>query len=163
VTAAASVFFFRPEFDEFLYAAIGAEGTGMPLSVLSALSRLNIDPWEEAADLSELPAGIATERLASLIARLPGGRWAAADSQTIAGRLIKLLPCRSRPKTPAGEKVHGIQAMTGSTFATILLCVALGLAGLLIAVMWERSRGDDGAAPTVSTASPPQISAPGPR
>ena len=51
----ASVSFFRPEFDDFLYAAIGSDKDEMPLSVLSALARLNIDPWEEAAELSELP------------------------------------------------------------------------------------------------------------
>ena len=130
----ASVFFFRPEFDDFLYAPIGAEGSGMALSVLSALSRLNIDPWKEAAELFELPAGTATERLALLIARLPGGRWATAESQTIAGRLIKLLPRRSSFKTPTVEQARGFRAMTGSTFATILLCVALAITALIFAV-----------------------------
>jgi hypothetical protein len=76
VTAAASVSFFRPEFDDFLYAAIGADRNEMPLTVLSALSRLDVDPWAEAAELSELPKDTAAQRLASLIARLPGGRWA---------------------------------------------------------------------------------------
>jgi hypothetical protein len=74
VTAAASVFFFRPEFDDFLYAAIGSDKSEMPLSVLSALSRLDIDPWEEAAELAELPTETATQRLASLIARLQRSR-----------------------------------------------------------------------------------------
>jgi hypothetical protein len=54
VTAAPSVSFFRPEFDDFLYAPIGADRNEMPLTVLSALSRLDIDPWKEAAELSEL-------------------------------------------------------------------------------------------------------------
>ena len=160
MTAAASVLFFRREFDDFLYAPIGADNGEMPLSVLSALSRLNIDPWEEAAALSELPADTAIQRLALLIARLPGGRWAAADSHTIAGRLVNLLPRRSNFMPPVAEKVQGLHAMTGSTFATFLLCVAMGLAVLLIAVVWERSRSDDGAAPAVGTTSPGQTSAP---
>ena len=88
MTAAASVSFFRPEFDDFLYAPIGADRGEMPLSVLSALSRLNVDPWREAAELSELPKGVATQRLASLIARLPDGRWPLADARAIADRLI---------------------------------------------------------------------------
>jgi hypothetical protein len=41
VTAAASVSFFKPEFGDFLYAAIGADRNEMPLTVLSALSRLD--------------------------------------------------------------------------------------------------------------------------
>ena len=79
MTPGASVSFFRPEFDDFLYAPIGADRNEMPLSVLSALARLDIDPWEEAAELSELPKDTATQRLASLIARLPGGQWTQAD------------------------------------------------------------------------------------
>ena len=54
MTPAVSVSFFRPEFDDFLYAAIDTDKDEMPLSVLSALARLNVDPWEEAAELSEL-------------------------------------------------------------------------------------------------------------
>jgi hypothetical protein len=81
VTPATSISFFRPEFDDFLYAPIGADGGEMPLSVLSALARLDLDPWQEAAELSELPKGTATQRLAALIARLPGGRWTLADSR----------------------------------------------------------------------------------
>jgi len=34
MTAAASVSFFRPEFDDFLYAPIGADRNEMPLTVL---------------------------------------------------------------------------------------------------------------------------------
>jgi hypothetical protein len=49
MTPAASISFFRPEFDDFLYAAIYTDKDGMPLSVLSALARMNVDPWEEAA------------------------------------------------------------------------------------------------------------------
>ena len=84
MTPGASVSFFRPEFDDFLYAPIGSDKDEMPLSVLSALARLNIDPWEEAAELSELPKSPAVQRLASLIAQLQGGRWTLADSRTIA-------------------------------------------------------------------------------
>ena len=79
-----SVSFFRPEFDDFLYAPIGADRNEMPLSVLSALARRDVDPWEEAAELSELPKRTASQRLAALIARLPGGRWTQADSRGIA-------------------------------------------------------------------------------
>ena len=52
------------EFDDFLFVPIGADRNEMPLTVLSALSRLDLDPWEEAAELSELPKDTATQRLA---------------------------------------------------------------------------------------------------
>jgi hypothetical protein len=43
------------EFDDFLYAPIVEGGNGMVLSVLSALARVNVDPWDEAARLARLP------------------------------------------------------------------------------------------------------------
>ena len=42
-------------FDDFLFAPIGEERNGMLLSVVSALARLNVDPWQEAANLAQLP------------------------------------------------------------------------------------------------------------
>ena len=142
VTAAASVSFFKPEFGDFLYAAIAADRNEMPLTVLSALSRLDVDPWKEAAELSELPKDAATQRLASLIGRLPGGRWSVADSKAIADRLVELLPRRSRSKVQSNEKAHGLQQMTGSPI--VLICATLALVALIIAASFQRStRSDD--------------------
>jgi hypothetical protein len=164
VTAAASVSFFRPEFDDFLYAPIGADRGEMPLSVLSALSRLDVDPWREAAELCELPKGVATQRLASLIARLPGGRWPLADARTIADRLIQLLPRSGSSSAPPAVKARGLHGMNVSTSTIVLICAALAIAGLIIAASYERtSRSDDGDAPAYSRASPPQTSAPSSR
>jgi hypothetical protein len=56
------------EFDDFLFAPIGKDRNGTPLSVLSALARLDIDPWQEADKLSQLPGETAVQRLTSLIA-----------------------------------------------------------------------------------------------
>ena len=65
----------------------------MLLSVLSALARLDIDPWQEAAELARLPREAAVRRLASLIANLPeDGAASQRDPKTIAARLIALLP-----------------------------------------------------------------------
>ena len=80
------------EFDNFLFASIAEDRNGTPLSVLSALARLNIDPWEEAAKLTRLPGETATQRLASLIAALSDERSARLDPGTIAIRLVALLP-----------------------------------------------------------------------
>ena len=158
VTPAVSVSFFRSEFNDFLYAPIGADRNEIPLSVLSALTRLNLDPWKEAAELSDLPKDTATQRLATLIARLPGGQWAPADSGAIADRLIELLP--HRRKLPLTEDAQGHRWMTGSTVAKILICAALLVTSLVIAASRESSRGDHADAPAFSTASPPQTSSP---
>jgi hypothetical protein len=151
---AAAVTFFRPEFDDFLYAPVGADASGMTLSVLSALSRLDLDPWEEAAELSELPADTAAQRLTSLIARLPGGRWTSADVGAIAARLIELLPS---PRSTEARLVAKARLRGTSGSAVMLICVALVLAGVVVAARWERPPVD-GAAP-----SPPQTSVPNSR
>ncbi len=132
VNPAASVSFFRPEFDDFLYASIGAEGNEMPVSVLSALARLDVDPWQEAFELSELPASSAAQRLASLISRLPGGGWVQTDSQSIARRLIGLLPHSSGARVQVAQAVRGVPAMTNSRMVGILLCAVLGIAALIL-------------------------------
>jgi hypothetical protein len=87
-----SVAQFRSEFDDFLYAPVDEGHGGAFLSVLSALARLDVDPWQEAASLARMSRENATQRLASLIGALPGGLLAHLDSRTIAARLIALLP-----------------------------------------------------------------------
>ena len=163
MTAAASVFFFRPEFDDFLYAPIGADKSEMPLSVLSALSRLDIDPWEEAAELSELPTETATQRLASLIARLPGGRWAQTDARAIAVRLIELLPRQNNSKGEVSERAHHHRRMTGFTFKVILLCAAFVITALIFAASREPASLDDPADVAARSSTDPQSSVPSPR
>jgi|SRR5665213_876621 len=98
----------RSDFDAFLFAPIGEDNNdnGMQLSVLSALARQDVDPWEEAARLACLPSETATQKLTSLIAALPRGRSTRLDPGTIAARLIVLLPrgagsgLRSRTEMP---------------------------------------------------------------
>jgi hypothetical protein len=80
------------EFDDFLFAPIGESRNDVPLSVLSALARLDIDPWQEAAELARVSRETATQRLASLIAAIPDGPSAQLDPRRIAARLIALLP-----------------------------------------------------------------------
>jgi hypothetical protein len=158
MTPAASVFFVSSEFHNFLYAPIGVERNEMPLSVLLALARLSIDPWREAAELSELPKHTATHRLTSLIARLPSGRWAHADCAVIADRLIELLPHRSPSKTPLAQQARGLPEMNNSTIVKILLCAALATTALIFAASREPpSRSDYADVPAFSPASPSQV------
>ncbi len=82
----------RTDFDAFLFAPIGDDTNGMPLTLLSVLARLGIDPWEEAADLAQLPLEPALQRLTSRLEAAPNSRPASpADTVNIATRLIALL------------------------------------------------------------------------
>jgi len=80
------------EFDRFLHATIGDDGNGMRLSVLSALARLDVDPWQEAASLASLPGPSAIARLTGLITALPDEPSSHRDHESIAARLVALLP-----------------------------------------------------------------------
>jgi hypothetical protein len=142
VTPATSISFFRPELDDFLHAPIGIERNEMPLSVLSALARLGLDPWKEAAELSELPSDCATQRLAVLIVRLPGGPWTQAEARGIALRLIELLPSRS-PDVPLIEKADGLTRIAGSPGAKMLICAVLVGIALISAASCDTSSGAD--------------------
>ena len=112
MTRSVSTSLLGPEFDNFLFAPI-EDRNEMPLSVLSALARLDFDPWEEAANLAQLPGETATQRLASLIAALPDGPSAPLDPGTIAARLIALLPGRAS-NVPLRETLLGVVALIHS-------------------------------------------------
>ncbi len=89
----------RPEYtlghspyNAFLFATVGEEKEGVPLSVFSALTRLGYDPWREAARLAALPQETAARAFAVTIAMLPEGNWNAADVEAMAARLVSWLP-----------------------------------------------------------------------
>ena len=56
----------RPEYslgnstyNGFLHAEVGEDTNGTRLTVLTALTRLGVDPWVEAARLADLPRDVA--------------------------------------------------------------------------------------------------------
>src|ERR1700691_1312657 len=108
-----SMFLFEHQFDEFLCASIGEEKNGMALSVLSAFARRNVDPWQEAARLSELPREVATGELCSLIAEFSPGAPGRASPREIAERLMAPLPHSHRSAAASRRKTFlGRAALT---------------------------------------------------
>jgi hypothetical protein len=88
----ASLSHINSEFDRFLFASIGDQENGTPVSVFSAFARSDMDPWQEAARLAQMPKPLAAQSVASVIETLPNGRWSSPDSEMIAIRLVDLLP-----------------------------------------------------------------------
>lgn len=124
------------EFNEFLFAFVGEDSSGQQLTVLSALSRIGLDPWHEAARLSEMPMGAATDALAAAIGTLPGGDWKASDLQSIALRLVNCLPKRGPPSTRAAQgRSTGDQKQKRGATGWWLVLLALGFAVVL--VLWR--------------------------
>lgn len=115
------------EFDRFLYASVGEDINGVPLTVLSALARADVDPWEEASKLTQLPPASAVTQLASLLGALRNVPVDGLDPERIAAALIALLPC-SRDRVPPMLQAAFAQAPTKSpavvsTLLTVMMFV----------------------------------------
>jgi hypothetical protein len=133
MTRCTSLSVLASEFDNFLFAPIADDQNDMPLSVLSALARLDIDPWQEAAELAQLPREAATQRLASSIGALADGPSAHLDPGTIAARLIALLPRRARSKISSRGKVLDADERTQFRAGMCMLAV---FAAFILAAQW---------------------------
>ena len=103
----------RPEYslghsayNDFLFGTLGQDAAGTEITVLSALSRLGIDPWQEAARLAALPRDAAASALAATIARLPDGTWPDAEAAKIAARLVTSLPEGAVADIPQTEEAR---------------------------------------------------------
>jgi hypothetical protein len=131
MTLSARFSLLHSDLNDFLYASVGDEQNGMPLSVISALTRLGVDPWDEAARLAALPKAIAAEALAPMIARLSVGQsLPRSDDLALARRLAGLLPLHEHAASPAREPANA--GVTKSLHAILLLvCLALAAAILL--------------------------------
>ena len=82
----------KPELSTFLFATIEDDGNCGKTSVLSALARLNVDPWQEALRLTMLPSVYAKLEL-SVIVSLYVDTEIERDKAT--RRILGLLPSKS--------------------------------------------------------------------
>jgi hypothetical protein len=153
MAAAISPFFRDTSFDPFLFSEIGEERNGMLLSMVSALARLDLDPWREAASLSRLPASAATERLTSLLTSMPGTQIEAPAPATIL-RLIRLLPKAAPDEVWTRGAVVSARSNLYWPIAGLLVLALLAIVGQ----QWTLRRGAEptnGAAAPVSSAPQP--------
>jgi hypothetical protein len=87
--------------NRFLYASICEDCNGVQLSVLSALARANVDPWEEAARLATMPKATAEEALAAILHHASALNYDQPEAEAVAARLITLLPQEGGWERPA--------------------------------------------------------------
>jgi hypothetical protein len=94
------------EFEKFLFAPIGEDRNGLPLSVISLLARMNLDPWQEAGTLAGLSTDAAATRLASSLDTLTDPGLRLTNPRPLVLRLLALLPKHSanpESATPARD------------------------------------------------------------
>jgi hypothetical protein len=167
VTRAAVFSDLASDFDDFLFAPIREDKSGMPLSVVSALARLDVDPWEEAARLAAMPGEAATQRLSALIASLPMEPATDPERRTIAARLVALLPKRPVDPGAAASEACSAQRRTKSPAATYAIYYVIFMLFILLSqwLIGSRQAPVHGEAATPSTdhraiPAPPQSSSP---
>jgi hypothetical protein len=112
-------------YDHFLFAPICEDANGMQLSVLSALARMDVDPWEEAARLAAMPKAIVGRTLVSTLDSVPGKGWNPSETEVIAARLVQLLPHQGEDETIAPTDASRVG--TQGTYWLVWLGFALAL------------------------------------
>lgn len=151
LTNSASAIHRDTRFDEFLFTAIGEDKNGMCVTVLTALARLNFDPWNKAAELSRLPGDAARQKLGSLIAKLPELSSPNLESGMI-DRLVDLLP--RRQLAPALDQTLGFGILTNVRAFIVYVTLMAVMFGAYH--VWEnirpRSEGGDIRPPAASKA-----------
>jgi hypothetical protein len=126
--------FIPSQYNDFLFATIGEQKNETPLSVLSALTRLDLDPWQEAARLTRLPKEEARRDIGCALAALPGGGWTVSESGRIAGRLVELLPSSKDDESSLaadriGSRVALALAVMWIVFAGAWMAFVVGMSG----------------------------------
>ena len=157
MTPTASTHPLGSEFNDFLFALVGEDRHGMPLSVVSVLARMGLDPWVEAACLADLPAETAARKLAAWLDALSDPALKPASPDTRAVRLIALLPRRETPyPLPPVDRTDAVAAGHPQGLIRVVLlaiCLALSLTIQLVV-----ARRESPPRPPASAIVPPHAS-----
>ena len=119
------------ELNGFLFATMGTEENGAPLSVLSGLTRLGIDPWAEGARLAKLPHKAAAEALAPIVASFAQD-CSDSDVHKLALHLTGLLPragISTLASAPAGIRQTRWSALWLFCFVLALVLFTIAMRG----------------------------------
>ena len=91
----------RTDLNDFLFTRVADDANGMHLTMLSALARSGVDPWDEAAELASLPRESAAQKLVQMLATVPNGPSPGDDTVTLAARLVAQLHLPRNPRIPS--------------------------------------------------------------
>lgn len=115
------------DYDAFLFAEVGEDGTGAVVTILSALARLDLEPWTEARDLSRLARKDAQVRLMTHFEAISDIPALALASEGRAAKLVSLLPkcgpLRVSKSLEAGTDTFPKLSMHWTTMAIIGIVV----------------------------------------
>ena len=114
------------EFTRFLHATVGEDRNGIDVSVLSTFARLNLDPWDEAANLASLGREAAVSRLGLLLSRFGDVPALRRDHEPVARDLARLLPDHPAAGAPGrGSRKKRPPSLLGTTWAVLAVIFVL--------------------------------------
>jgi hypothetical protein len=144
----------RAVFDRFLYAGVGADANGMEITVLSALARRDVDPWEAAAEMSRISSDKALGKLVAMLETLPGLE-SLAGRTAVAGRLIPLLPRAAEVSALAANSVRREPTAKPRIDANVLGMVCAWFLAMFLVSWWlvENSSNESVAASATTAAA----------
>jgi len=125
-----------PQFEPFLYASVGEDSEGSTVTVLSALARLNLDPWAEAAELAALGPERAATRFGLLLARVRDVPALGQGHGSVGRDLTRLLPAgAARPGSSGAAAKIGVPFTSGTIWV---------IAAALFVLAWIMFGGSSG-------------------
>jgi hypothetical protein len=113
------------KYTAFLFEPLGDDRNGVPLALASILGRMSLDPWSEAASLAAMPAAAAAHKLAALIEAMPDNSLLHPESNTLAERLIRLLPAQSVTTAAVTAPLANAAVTERRPLVTYLLWIAV--------------------------------------
>jgi hypothetical protein len=112
----------RTDLNEFLFTPIANDGNGLHLTMLSALARSGVDPWDEAARLAALSRESATQKVVQMLAGVPNGPSPGDQTATLAARLVAQLHSSPIPRlkpVPSSGAVSRGDELPPLSFSTL--------------------------------------------
>jgi hypothetical protein len=140
------------KYDDFLFTVICEEANGTQLSVLSALTRVDIDPWDEAARLSAMTEPIAESRLISVLNRATENSWTPPQKAAIASRLVRRLPSTNDKNGSASAQLSEVN---GRMLAFLVFWWSFAIAVAGYSSYQQRSHTTDGISAPYSSGTVP--------
>ena len=122
----------------------------MQLSVVSALARMDIDPWEEATRLAAMPKAIAERTLVSILDRVLGKNRSLSETEVVATRLVQLLPHRDEDGAIA-PPTEAARVSAQRTYWLVWLGFALAMS--LLSTRHQATTTDAGGSASQSSAT----------
>jgi hypothetical protein len=135
----------RTDLNNFLFSPVASDANGMHLTMLSALARSGLDPWEEAARLATLSKESATQSIVRMLAGVPNGPPPGDQTTSMAASLVVQLHSSSapvlKPVSPAGTAPRDDEAplLSFSMVPARIRWAIYGLAAMLLMAIVYRT------------------------